>query len=281
MSKGVVIFAHNNPLVNYVKLAIFAAKRAIKFLNVPVTLVTENKQWVEINYPNHPFDQIIEVDREQATQRIFYDGALYSKNLDWNNITRYRVYDVSPYDTTLVIDSDFIINSDILSIAFERDENLQIYQKSIDLAGWRPVDYFQRINPYSVPFYWATVFVFKKNSITESFFDLIAYIKENWNYYKILYHVDSSIFRNDIAFSIAIHIMNGKTNGEFATELPGTMTYIQDRDVLIEIKNNSMKFLVEKEKHLGEYLLAKTEGIDVHVMNKMSLSRIIDEVNDV
>lgn len=281
MSKGVVIFAHNNPLVDYVKLAIFAANRAIKFLNLPVTLVTENRKWVEEHYPDHPFDQIIEVNKEQPTQRVFYDGALYSKNLDWNNITRYKVYEVSPYETTLVIDSDFIINSSILKIPFERTEHLQIYRKSFDLAGWRPIEYFQRINPYSIPFYWATAFVFTKNSVTESFFDLVSYIKENWNYYKILYHVDSAIYRNDIAFSIAIHIMNGKTNGEFATELPGTMTYIQDRDVLIEMKDDSMKFLVEKENHLGEYLLVKTEGIDVHVMNKMSLSRTIDEVNNV
>lgn len=277
MSKGALIFAHNNALVDYVKLAIFAANRIVKFLQVPVSIVTDNKQWLESEYPNHPFDHVIEITREPATQKFFYDGAMFSKKLDWNNMTRYRAYDLTPYDTTLVIDSDYIINSDLLKIAFERDEILQVYRKSVDLAGWRPTEYFQRINPYSIPFYWATVFVFSKNQITKSFFDLVLYIKENWNYFKILYHVDSPSFRNDIAFSIAIHIMNGKTNGEFVTELPGSMTYIQDRDILIELNKDSMKFLVEKEKHLGEYIMAKTQGIDVHVMNKMSLSRIIDE----
>jgi hypothetical protein len=37
-----------------------------------------------------------------------------------------------------------------------------------------------------------------------------------------------------------------------------------------------MKFLIEKENYLGEYTLAKTTGLDVHVMNKASLSRYID-----
>jgi hypothetical protein len=70
--------------------------------------------------------------------------------------------------------------------------------------------------------------------------------------------------------------MNGKTNGEFATELPGTMSYIQDRDILASIEDTKLKMLVEKKDHLGEYLAVKTTGLDVHVMNKMSLTRVID-----
>lgn len=70
--------------------------------------------------------------------------------------------------------------------------------------------------------------------------------------------------------------MNGKTNGEFAVPLPGSMNYTIDRDVLISMDGSKMKFLIEKEKHLGEYLLAKTNSLDVHVMNKMSLARYID-----
>jgi hypothetical protein len=110
----------------------------------------------------------------------------------------------------------------------------------------------------------------------ESFFDLIHYIKANWIYFRTLYSIENSAFRNDYAFSIAIHIMNGKTNGEFTAELPGTMSYVTDRDILINIDDNKMKFLVEKKDYLGEYTVAKTEGIDVHVMNKSSLLRYID-----
>ena len=46
-------------------------------------------------------------------------------------------------------------------------------------------------------------------------------------------------------------------------------------------EDNKLQFLIEKKDHLGEYTAAKTEGIDVHVMNKISLSRCIDEVSDV
>jgi hypothetical protein len=105
---------------------------------------------------------------------------------------------------------------------------------------------------------------------------MIEYIRDNWFYFKVLYNVNSNTFRNDIAFSIAIHIMNGKTNGEFATDLPGSLVYCTDRDFLVGTDGKKMKFLIEKQNHLGEYTLVKTTGLDVHVMNKYSLSRYID-----
>ena len=276
MSNGALIFAHNNPIIDYTKLAIFAANRVIQFLEIPVSLVTDNKKWLLEKYPDHPFDQIIEIEVGETSQKLFYDGSLSSIKFEWKNVSRNRAYELSPYDKTLVLDSDYIISSDVLKIAFDRDNDLQIYSKSFDLAGWRDKTYFNRINPYSIPFYWATTFVFQKNPITESFFDLVSYIKANWSYFRVLYNIETATFRNDIAFSIAIHIMNGKTQGGFATELPGTMIYIQDRDILVKIKDANMQVLVEKQNHLGEYQAVKTQGIDVHIMNKQSLTRFID-----
>lgn len=276
MSKGVLIFAHNNLEIDYIKLSVFAASRVKEYLGLPVTLVTDSRAWLLKSFPEHEFDSIIDIQPEKAANKLFYDGSLSSKSLEWKNLSRNMAYRLSPYDTTLVIDSDYIVSSSLLKSAFENDTLFQIYHDSVDLAGWRPNGYFRRINPYSIPFYWATAFVFRKDVIVESFFDLIAYIKLNWSYFRVLYNIETTIFRNDYAFSIAIHIMNGKTSGEFATPLPGKMTYIQDTDLLIGIDKNKMQFLVEKEKHLGEYLVAKTEGLDIHVMNKYSLLRFID-----
>jgi len=38
-----------------------------------------------------------------------------------------------------------------------------------------------------------------------------------------------------------------------------------------------MMFLVEKKDYLGEYTAIKTVGQSIHVMNKSSLNRIIDQ----
>jgi hypothetical protein len=276
MSTGAIIFAQNNSSIDYIKLAVFAAERISKYIEIPVSLITDNKSWLEKNYPNHMFEQIIELDNLPSNQqKKFHDGSMAHKFLEWKNHSRSQIYNLTPYDTTLVIDSDYIINSNTLKSALDRDHDLQIYKNSFDLTDWRSVDEFKRINQYSVPFYWATTFIFQKNDIMENFFNLIEYIKSNWNYFRILYNIVSNTYRNDFAFSIAIHIMNGKTNGNFAVELPGKMVYATDRDILVDAIDNKMKFLVEKKNHFGEYILAKTEGLDVHVMNKYSLDRVI------
>jgi hypothetical protein len=70
--------------------------------------------------------------------------------------------------------------------------------------------------------------------------------------------------------------MDGKTQGDFAIELPGTMTYITDADIIVGIDEDKMQFLTQKKNFLGEYTAAKTNGLDVHVINKMSLLRYIN-----
>jgi alpha-N-acetylglucosamine transferase len=277
MTSGALIFSQNTATVDYNKLAVFAAERVKNYLEIPVSIVTDNTKLFLDSFPDHPFDQVIEIpSARQEYQKKFYDGSLSSKMLDWKNLSRSQVYNLTPYDKTLVIDSDYILGSSMLKSAFENDHDFQIYSKSMDITDWRPTAEFNRINPYSVPFYWATAFVFQKNEIMQSFFDLITYIKTNWIYFRTLYSIPNPLFRNDFAFSIAIHIMNGKTNGQFAVELPGKMFYAMDRDILVSIDNNKMKFLIEKKDFLGEYIAAKTTGLDVHVINKLSLSRYID-----
>ena len=276
MTKGAVIFAQNNASLDYTKMAVFAATQIKKYLDIPVSIITDSENWLQESYPNHEFDKVISIEFSGTQYKNFNDGALFSKTVEWKNFTRDKIYNLTPYDKTLVIDSDYIINSAVLKPAFDNDYDFQIYRHSMDLATWRPILEFERVSQWSVPFYWATAFVFQKNSITESFFDLVAYIKSNWTYFRNLYGINANTYRNDYAFSIAIHIMNGKTNGGFAIDLPGKMTFITDKDLLVNIVDDKMKFLVEKKDYLGEYTLVKTQSLDVHVMNKSSLCRFID-----
>lgn len=273
MTRGAVIFAQNNGTIDYVKIATFSAKQLKHYLNVPVSLVTDSPEAVT---DTEVFDQVIVISSNTTQKKKFYDGTLSSKNLIWKNLSRSQIFELTPYDTTLVIDSDYVINSSVLLSAFDSISNFQIYRTSLDLAGWRNTSSFDRLNQYSIPFYWATVFVFKKDQVTQAFFNIIDNIKLNWEYYRLLYTIDSKVFRNDFAFSIAIHIMNNNTTGEFATALPGNMTYILDRDFLVEIGEDKMQFLVEKEGYHGEYTLVRTTGLDVHVMNKSSLLRVVE-----
>jgi len=276
MTTGAVIFAQNNSNIDYVGLANYAASKIIKHLDIPVSLITNNIDLISKKYPNHNFDQIIEITPNNFPQfRVFNDGAFSSKKVEWNNFSRSDVYKLTPYDRTLVIDSDFIINSKLLKPALTAESNFQIYKKSFDLASWRHNLEFDRINRYGIPFYWGTVFIFDKDPMVESFFTLVEYIKYNWTYFKLLYGLDFGLFRNDHAFSVAIHLMNSDT-GNFSTELPGKLSYILDTDKLIKIDNDAMTFLIEKQNCLGEYVVAHTNSLDVHVMNKLTLNQIVN-----
>jgi hypothetical protein len=276
MSQGILIFAFNTGDVDYVEIAIHAAKKAKQHLNKPVSIVTDSKAWLLSKFSKDAkiFDKIIESIDTTAQTKRFYDGNGDYKNLVWKNSNRANCYELSPYDETLVIDCDYIINSSFLQYCWQQPNEFLIYKQYNDLAGWRDTSEFDYINEFSIPFYWATVFFFKKTETNKAFFALIEQIRDNWAYYINLYQLPSTKFRNDIAFSIAIHMMNGFTAGDFAKPFANKLHYVIDRDILIDAVDNKMKFLLQKEL-TNEYTALKTEALDIHVMNKRSLIRVI------
>ena len=96
-------------------------------------------------------------------------------------------------------------------------------------------------------------------------------------HYRSVYQFKSNVYRNDFAFSIAAHIMNGYQKGNFIANLPGKHFYTIDKDVLHSIQDDEITVLLEKAQRLGEYTLSKVKGMNVHVMNKFSLERAIDK----
>jgi hypothetical protein len=70
--------------------------------------------------------------------------------------------------------------------------------------------------------------------------------------------------------------MNGYQDGDFANKLPGKKYYTADRDILWKLEDDNFLFLVEKEQHLGEYTPLLIKGSCVHVINKFSFIRVID-----
>jgi hypothetical protein len=275
MSNGAVLIARNNTEVDYVKQAVFCANRIIKFLDIPVSLITDNLEYVEKNHPDHPFDKIIIIENDtNYTYKKYNDGNFSRRNLEFKNTSRSDVYELTPYDNTLLMDTDFIISNSVLKNCFTQSNNFLIYKTGFELSNWRDLSEFNCISDTGIDFYWATVVFFKKSGETETFFNLLKHIKEQWSHYRRLYNLNTDTFRNDHAFSIAIHIMNGYQQGNFTNPLPGTMFYTTDKDILLTINDTTFKFLIEFKT--GAYFPASITDSNVHVMNKFSLNRIID-----
>ena len=214
--------------------------------------------------------------KPQQNQRLYFDGSMHQRQATFNNRTRSHAYDLSPYDQTLLLDTDYIISNSLLKSCFDSQDDFLIYKDSTDIAQVRDEQEFKYISDTSVPFYWATCVFFRKTTVNKIYFDLVQHIEKEWDHYRRVYQITSTLFRNDFAFSIAIHIMNGFQEGLFAKPMPGKMMYTTDRDILWKLDNDQMMFLVEKKDYLGEYTALKTKGQTIHVMNKYSLGRMID-----
>lgn len=266
MSKGVLIFAQVGDF-DYISLAEISAKRVKQYLNLPVSIVT-NK-----NYQNNTniFDKVIINSTKLTQKRILHDGNV-SNTIEWINFDRSDCYDLSPYDETIVIDADYLISSDHLLNCFKFNRDFLIFNDHFYLHNDIYAKEFEFINDSGISFYWATVFYFKKTTYTRILFNFIKYLRENWEYFSLLYNIKDRKFRNDFAFSIAISILSLHIPSNLFGFIPGKLFYSIDKDTLLQSKDNELVFYL-----LDSNSCVKLKGTDVHVMNKNSILRCFDE----
>ena len=277
--QGVLIFARNNAQIDYVKQAHFLAKRIKKYLGLPTSIVTDSVEYLKETYNDYKtiFDHVIEVPFSQApSQKRYYDGTNIFKQLEFKNDLRTSAFDLTPYDETLMLDSDYIVSDTLFKNCFTQDHDFLIYKEAHDLSGFRDNSQFVHISDTSVDFYWATCVFFRKTETNKVYFELTKHIQENWPHYNSTFQINRGVFRNDWVFSIAIHIMNGYQRGDFSHTMPGKMYFTSDKDILWDLQDDKFLFLIQKENYLGEYTPLKVKGSSVHVINKFSLNRVID-----
>jgi len=285
MSKGIIIFATNNGLIDYIKIACasagFIRKNLSKFDEI--CLITDEKSIDDKEthkLVEKYFDRIIFQDpgSKEENIRLFRDGSTgESAYAPFVNKSRGGVYDISPYDENLVIDCDYFVMSDTLDQVWGSENDFMINCQYRDVAG-RHGGNVSYIDDFSIPMYWATVFYFRKSEYTENLFSLIEHIKNNYKYYYFLYNCGGTLYRNDFAFSMAIHIINGCVDST-APQLP--IDYLNnsfDLDDVFRV-NNSRDIIMycAKADKTTEHLLARFNNTDIHIMNKKSVERNIDE----
>jgi len=282
MSRGVLLVANNNKSIDYILQACFLASTIKKHLKLPVTLVTDTPEKVKTVYSIYEslFDAVIEhIPATEYTIKTYSDGLFTDKQLEFKNSSRSSVFDLTPYDETIVLDTDMLLFTDDFLKCFEQKHDLLMYKHAFDLASTNSSKDFKFISDNSVDFYWATCVFFRKTKENKIFFDLIKHIQENWNHYRLLYQISSGVFRNDFAFSIAIHIMNGMSSGDFVKEFPGRLLYATDKSELVEITDDSALLLLENPNRIGHYTPMKVKNTNIHFMNKFSLDRLLKNDN--
>jgi hypothetical protein len=263
-SKGILIYAHNNELIDYIKLATVSSQLATQHLKLPVSLVTDTPSLNNtsvLDIKDH-FEQIILVDLPSNANKRIVNNTVCS----FLNSNRSSAWDLTPYDQTLLIDADYFIFTDKLNQYWNIDQSFLIS------SG---VDYFveeylgtgdRYIDETSIPMRWATTLMFTKNQESKLLFDLVSFIKENQQYYSNLYGFDTRMFRNDIAFSIACHTLNGQLNTD-TYMLPKVKT-IRSQSKILNLKKNSVVKAVLTE---SQPIIIESTNSDVHFLNKLDL----------
>lgn len=259
-SKGVVVFAFNSTTVDYVALADQTSRLIHKHLGLPVTLVTDPGAAPKFNY-----DKVIHIESEGGNFRT--DGG---SQREWRNFGRYLAYELSPYDTTILLDGDYLVLDNSLLKLLEQDFDYKLMYNN--QSPQTPS--YQLMGIMGLPFVWATVVVFNKTENAKQYFDFIGRIQRNYGYYKTLFN-GTGTYRNDYAFAISNIVLNGYAIDQ-KHSIPWTMLTIEQPIKALNLKNN---FVVVRYEDNADVVYKQS----LHVMDKNYLSsdefvNFVDEV---
>jgi len=278
MKNGALIFAHNSREVDYALHAVIAGGLVVKHLNVPVTLVTDKTtiKWMQTSNTYSKaqavFENIIQVEKPvTGNVRNLHDG-MEKKTVPFVNSNRYSAWELTPYDRTLLIDSDFLIFSNRLSEYWQADGDILVSRAMNDICDISRAGYHDRyVSDTGVHLLWATNVMFTKNERSRVFFNMVDYIRKNYQYYSDLFRFNARQYRNDISFSVAKHILDG-----FETDLVRTLPPVlttMDKDVLHTVSDQGKLTFLISPKLDHNYCAVAVKDQDVHVMNKDSITR--------
>lgn len=282
MKNGILIYAHNNRTVDYALMAVISGGLAKKNLKVPVSLVTDESTiaWMHesdiYTKAAEIFEHIIEVDRPITDNKRILNDGLKNSSVPFINSNRPSAWELTPYDRTLLIDSDFLVLSSRLNEFWHVDSDVLIGDSFNDMYGQQRIGYHDRyVSDTGVKLYWATTVMFTKNKQSKLFFDMVDYVRKNYKHYADLFRYDSRQYRNDISFSVAKHILQGFEQDNTAS-LPPVLTAL-DKDILWDVSNNQLKFLINYNLD-ASFCAASISNIDIHIMNKQSIVRNKDKL---
>ena len=198
VSRGVVLFAFNSSKYNYVEMAEYCARRVKSFLDLPTTIITDEESAETITYD---FDNIIIVESDKNNIR---------ESQVWINKGRYQAYELSPYDETLVLDVDYVVNSDKLLKTFDFSDSFCCHNRTEMLMYPNAPQEF--LSSYSYSSLWATVIMFKKSTRAKQIFDALEMVQNNYDHYANIHSFVGGIYRNDYGLTIALKIVNGHSD---------------------------------------------------------------------
>jgi hypothetical protein len=253
---------------------------------LPCTLITDDGS---LKYSkglkiNDIFDNIIVHEKSESIPNIrnYYDTPYASYKAQFNNLNKHEVFELSPYDQTILFDVDYLVNNNILNLSFNIDAPVQLYKNAQTLKNTEPdhpAD--KQLKDTGIPLYWSTIIYFDKSPMSKMFFDMWKHVKENYDYYQSIYRFPEGLYRTDFAVSISMHLLKGFTDciDNVFAELPGSpMKYMAYKDDIANVDKNGIVFFANNYKEEWQNILTYSEGENLHLMNKRAIERHYDKL---
>ena len=281
--KGICFFAYNNEEIDYVQLAHIAAGYVkANMSNNKTCLITDKGTYsyfeksVDKDFHDACFDHVVLTDVENAPNpRRHYDSPWTEFTAQFNNSNKHKIFEYTPFEKTLLLDIDYIVKNNFYDYIFDSEFPLAMHRESQYLQYEPPYMNEITLADGGIHHWWSTVIYFDQSVESKTFFDTWEHVKDNWDYYHLLYQFPPALFRTDFCVSIACHLLNGYNENNFVHDFLGTkMRNMDQKDELYEIKSlNDWIFLSHVRKEVWKNILVRNQDLNIHVMNKRALTR--------
>ena len=219
MSKGYIVIAQNNETTDYLEQA-YALALNLKLTqgtvsNLTVCVDAKTKKLITAKHKK-VFDSIVDIP--------WQDDA---NDAEWKINNKWKYYYMTPYDETVILDTDMIFPTDVSSwwdILSEKDiwacTNVKTYRQELIHDTY----YRKELKANKMPNVYTAFFYFKKSDLSTEFFKMVELIFQNWErmYFKYMPKGKPDWLSADVAFSLAMHILgiHNKCTVDHMTELP-------------------------------------------------------------
>ena len=169
MTKGIVVLAQNNETDNYVEQSALLAMSLRHHNDVPISLITNDQvpeEYVSL------FDKIIPIP--------FGDSA---EDSEWKVENRWKIYHASPYDETIVMDTDMLVLQNI-DVWWDFLSNYEVFYTS-NVLTYRGetanTSYYRKtFIDNDLPNLFCGLHYFKKSDFAQQFYTWLELVVNNW-----------------------------------------------------------------------------------------------------
>jgi hypothetical protein len=288
MTTGVVFFAYNTGQIDYLKLAVVAGRYVRRHMpGREICLITDQGSWDWFSasalgaMAEELFDDVVLLAPDPTPNKRQHRDSPYTRFIsDFKNGNKHLVFDHSPYDQTLLLDTDYIVQNNSLDYVFASDSAVTMFDTAESLNGNPPAAPQQYLSNQGVPMLWSTAVYFNKHDpVTKMFFDMWSHVRDNYEFYQFLYGFPGTLFRTDFCVSIAVHLLNGQGTGGLIDSFSRPMINMSQLDDIVKINNaDEWVYSITDQAETWKSSLTSIKNENVHVMNKRALDRNFNDI---